>query len=71
MKIVTGDSVTIIYPFVKPDSDVVGFREQIIVWPDGTMGLRWDSKVRLDPEAARTLAKALLHAVQIAQNGQK
>lgn len=71
MKVVTGSELTCIYPFVKPDSEVVGFREQIVVSPDGTMRLLWDSKVRLDLEAARTLIQALLRAVEEAEKGQK
>lgn len=71
MKVVATENGTIIYPFVKPDSEVVGFRERVEVWPDGTMNLYWDNKVRLDAEAAQKLAEALLHAANIAQkNGQ-
>lgn len=71
MKVVATENGTVIYPFVKPDSEVVGFRERIEIWPDGAMNLYWDNKVRLDAEAARTLAESLLHAVEIAQNGLK
>lgn len=71
MKIVTSENGVIIYPFVKPDSDVVGFRERIEIWPDGTMNLFWDNKVRLDAEAAQKLIEGLLRAVEVAKKGRK
>lgn len=69
MKVMQADSVTFIYPFVEQENDV-GASERLIIWPNGSIKLL-TGDLLLDTKAARTLAEALLHASEIAKNGQK
>lgn len=68
MKIVTGDSVTFVYPFVLPDGEPNN-SEKLIVWPDGTILVSL-GRPMMSAENVRLLAKALLHAVEVSQKGQ-
>lgn len=70
MKIIEGQTATVIYPFVLPDGEASGNDLRLIIWPHGTIKL-WIGQPVLLPEAAKILAQALLHAVEIAQKGQK
>lgn len=71
MKVVTSNETTQISPFLKPDAEG-GSDTRILIRKRGTIMLSQSSTITvMSTEAARTLAEALLHAVQIAQNGQK
>lgn len=71
MKIVTKNKETRIYPFLKPEAEG-GSDTYIIVRERGTIRLDLSSRALvLSPEAARTLAEALLHAVSLVEEGRE
>lgn len=72
MKVVTSDSVSLIYPYVHPDGkEESGLDTCIVVRPDKTLKLLWADAPIMTPAAARMLAEALLHAVEVAETGRE
>lgn len=72
MKVVKADSVTIIYPFLKQDSEFAfSSSDSLIVYPGGSIKRVLLDAPAMNAEAARLLAKALLHAADEAEKGQK
>jgi hypothetical protein len=71
MKVVTKNKETRIFPFLKPEAEG-GSDTYIIVRERGMIRLDQRSKTFvLSAEAARTLAEALLHAVEVAERGRE
>jgi hypothetical protein len=70
MKIVVRDDRTLIYPFLQPDELPTVLTGCIIIYKTGAIRLD-ELDAMMDAGAARTLAQALLHAVEVAEKGQK
>lgn len=66
MKVVAGDSVTLIYPFITPDGEPGNASSQIVVWPNRSIKLLMGNPL-MDIRAARTLAQALEYAAGLAE----
>lgn len=71
MKVEAGNGVTWIYPYVEPEGEPGPSAEFIAIYPNKTIALVRPHTVRMSADNARKLAQALLHAAEIAQNGQK
>lgn len=69
MKVIKDEGVTIIYPLNGPDPANEGLAK-LVVRPEGMIKL-WVGKQVITVEEAQALGKALLHAAQLVQNGQK
>lgn len=66
MKVITGDSVTIIFPFVAEDEEPSEATVQIMAFHDGGVKL-WMAGALMDAERVGLLVEALLHAAELAE----
>lgn len=67
MKIVTSENTIFIHPFVLADGEPNN-SEKIIAWPDGGIMVSL-GRPMMNAEAARKLAQALLHAMEMVEKG--
>lgn len=71
MKVSVDYEVTRIYPFIQADGEPGVSSEYINVYPNGTIRLVRPHRAVMSAENVRLLAKALLRAVEVAENGPK
>lgn len=68
MKVVPGDEVTRIYPFITPDGEPGLSSECINVYPGGTIRLVRPHRAAMSADNVRLLAKALEYAAGVAES---
>ena len=71
MKVEAGNGVIWVYPYVAPEGEPGPSAEFIAIYPNKSIQLVRSHAVRMDAEAARTLAQALLHAAEMAGKGRE
>lgn len=71
MKVEAGNGVIWVYPYVEPEGEPGPNTEYIAIYPNKTIQLVRLHTTRMSAKAAHTLAEALLHAAELAENSKK